>query len=83
MASKATAIAELQKIQSHKPRGGKCTAGLVYKILRANDQAALLGALRDQTIDSSTISVWLDRRGYRVRRHTVARHRRGECACSE
>jgi|APGre2960657373_1045057.scaffolds.fasta_scaffold155669_2 hypothetical protein len=83
MTSRATALAELQKMQSFKPRGAKCTAGLVSRILGGKDREALIEALGDQTIDANTISVWLDRKGHKVRRHTVARHRRGECACNE
>jgi hypothetical protein len=83
MTGRATALAELQKMQSFKPRGAKCTAGLVSRVLEGKDREALLEALADKTIDASTISVWLDRKGHEVRRHTVARHRRGECVCSE
>jgi len=83
MISRASALEELRRMQSFKPRGAKCTAGLVTKILQGEDQAAFLEALVDKTIDASTISVWLDRKGHKVRRHTLARHRRGECACSE
>jgi hypothetical protein len=83
MSSRASALAELQKMQSFKTRGAKCTAGLVSRILQGKDRAAFFEALKDETIDANTISVWLDRKGHKVRRHTVARHRRGECACNE
>lgn len=50
-------------------------------IVATEDRDALISALDDLAIDSMTISVWLDRKGYRVARHTIARHRRKECQC--
>lgn len=83
MVSEIGALNELRQIQSAKQRGARCTAGLLIKTLPAKEREAFAEALKDEMIDSSTISVWLERKGYSVRRHTVARHRRGECQCHE
>lgn len=83
MGSEISALDELRKMQSVKHRGAKCTAGLLIRTLPAQDRAAFIEALKDEMIDANTISVWLDRKGFSIRRHTVARHRRGECQCNE
>ena len=82
MGNELTALQELRKIQSGKPRGARCTVGLTLKTLQKDEQSALSEALKDETIDANTISVWLGRKGHNLARHTVARHRRGECQCN-
>lgn len=82
MGSELSALDELRKMQSGKARGAKCTAGLLERTLPAEDRAAFIEALRDELIDSNTISVWLGRKGHSIKRHTVARHRRRECQCN-
>ena len=82
MGSELTALDELRKIQSSKPRGARCTVGLKLKTLEKEEKSALFEALKDESIDASTISVWLGRLGHNLARHTVARHRRGECQCN-
>lgn len=82
MGSTVNALDELRKMQATKQRGAKCTLGIVARTLSKEDNAALNEALRDELIDSTTISVWMDRKGYDLKRHTVARHRRGECRCN-
>jgi hypothetical protein len=79
--STVNALEELRKMQSGKPRGAKCTAGLLLKTLPEEERAAFVEALEDEIIDANTIRIWLDRKGHKVGRHTVARHRRGECQC--
>ena len=81
MVSKASALDELREIQAGKMRGSRCGIGIHMNIVATEDRDALISALDDLAIDSMTISVWLDRRGYRVARHTIARHRRKECQC--
>ncbi|CAB4148466.1 hypothetical protein UFOVP529_7 [uncultured Caudovirales phage] len=81
MVSELSALDELRKMQSSKPRGAKCTAGLLLRTLPEDERGAFVEALKDELIDANTISIWLDRKGHKVGRHTVARHRRGECQC--
>lgn len=81
MGIELSALDELRKMQSSKPRGAKCTAGLLLKTLPDEERVAFLEAMKDDSIDSNTISIWLDRKGHSLPRHTVARHRRGECQC--
>lgn len=81
MVSKASALDELREIQASKMRGSRCGIGIHMNIVATEDRDALISALDDLVIDSMTISVWLDRKGYRVARHTIARHRRKECQC--
>jgi len=81
MGSKASALDEMREIQSGKMRGYRCSIGLHLGIAETEEKDALISALEDFAIDSATISSWLGRRGYKVARHTVARHRRRECQC--
>jgi len=74
---------ELRKLQSSKQRGAKCTLGQLIKTMGEEDVHAINEAMADVMIDSNTISVWLSNRGYQIKRHTVARHRRKECRCDE
>lgn len=83
MGSEFSALDELRKMQAGKQRGAKCTAGLLSRTLPDEDRAAFVQALKDELIDSNTIAVWLERKGYFIKRHTVARHRRRECQCNE
>jgi alkylated DNA nucleotide flippase Atl1 len=83
MVSKVSVLDEMRQLQSSKPRGAKCTLGQLTKMLGADDAQAVGEAMADQMIDSNTISVWLSGRGYQIKRHTVARHRRKECRCDE
>jgi hypothetical protein len=80
--SEFNALDELRKMQAGKQRGAKCTAGLLARTLPEDERAAFAQALKDELIDSNTISVWLERKGYAIKRHTVARHRRRECQCN-
>lgn len=82
MGSTVSALDELRKMQATKQRGAKCTLGIIARTLSKEDNEALNEALRDELIDSTTISVWMDRKGHALKRHTVARHRRGECRCN-
>jgi hypothetical protein len=81
MGSKTSALDELREIQASKMRGSRCGIGIHLNIVPAEDRDDLISALDDLVIDSKTISVWLGRKGYRVARHTIARHRRKECQC--
>ena len=81
MVSKVSALDEMREIQSGKMRGSRCSIGLHLGIAETEEKDALISALDDFAIDSATISSWLSRRGYKVARHTVARHRRRECQC--
>jgi hypothetical protein len=81
MGSKASDLHEFREIQSRKMRGSRCSVGLHMSVVAAEERDALISALGNLTIDATTISVWLGRKGYKVARHTVARHRRGECQC--
>lgn len=82
MGSTVSALDELRKLQATKQRGAKCTLGIIAKTLSKEDSQALNEALKDELIDSTTISVWMERNGHSVKRHTIARHRRGECRCN-
>ena len=81
MGSGISVLEELRKIQAAKLKGARCSISLVLKSLQKEDCSALEQAMGDPTIDSTTISVWLERNGQKVARHTVARHRRRECQC--
>ena len=81
MGSKVSALDEMREIQSGKMRGSRCSIGLHLSTAETEEKDALISALDDFAIDSATISAWLDRKGYKVARHTIARHRRRECQC--
>lgn len=82
MGSTVNALEELRKMQAGKQRGAKCTVGIIAKTLPKEDKDALNEAMGDELIDSTTISVWMERKGFALKRHTIARHRRGECRCN-
>jgi len=62
-------------------KGPSCAAGLAYSRLSNQEQAAFKEAMKDETILTAAISRWLLEKGYQVRAHTMARHRRLQCGC--
>lgn len=81
MGSKPSILDELHTIQATKMRGARCSIGIHLNVMKADEKESFIAAMEDQFIDSTTISVWLDQKGYKVPRHTIARHRRKECQC--
>lgn len=61
-------------------KGPRCTYELMQ--LSEDDRAALTEALALASITSKAIELWLEKRGERWRYFNIARHRRGECRCS-
>ena len=61
-------------------KGPRCTYELME--LDPSDRAALDEALQTVSITSKAIELWLEKRGVRWRYFAIARHRRGECRCS-
>jgi hypothetical protein len=74
-------LQEIKSIQSSKKIGATCSVSKFMETMSQEEVSAVTTAFLDQSIDSMTIEVWLNRRGYPLRRHTISRHRRGECAC--
>jgi len=50
--------------------------------LEGKDWEALHAGLADPAITNKALSTWLEKRGFTVSFWTIARHRRGECACN-
>ena len=74
----------LDEIKNNRPRvGSVCSFQGLFKELSKADRDDLVLALSDLTLSSSAISRALVARGYNIRRDTVQRHRRRECACDK
>jgi hypothetical protein len=50
--------------------------------LEGKDWEAMHAGLADPAITNKALSTWLEKRGFAVSFWTIARHRRGECACN-
>ena len=72
---------EMRALASASTNGVPCWIRSKTGSLSAEDAATLDDALIDESIMSTTISTWLDRRGVRVGAQSIARHRRGICRC--
>lgn len=72
---------EMRSIASASRNGVPCWIQSKTGGLTPADAETLRQALVDETIMSSTISTWLERRGVRVGAQSIARHRRGICRC--
>lgn len=65
-----------------KPRKGPPCKFTQVK-LSAEDGKAIKAGLDDQAITNKAIASFLQKRGIDISHWTVARHRRGECACAK
>jgi hypothetical protein len=50
--------------------------------LEGDDWETLHKGLADPAITAKALTAWLEKRGFTVSFWTIARHRRGECACN-
>ena len=74
-------MSRLDEFRALQPQKGPlCTYALME--LSKDDRAALDEALKLASITSKAIELWLEKRGQRWRYFNIARHRRGECRCS-
>jgi hypothetical protein len=72
----------LDDIMSEKPRIARhCTVHQLLQQLDIKDRADLETALEDVMIQATVIARVLDRKGHKVPSASIARHRRGACAC--
>jgi hypothetical protein len=51
--------------------------------LQGDDWETMHKGLADPAITGKALSTWLEKRGFTISIWTIARHRRGECACSK
>lgn len=73
---------ELEELRAlSKPRKGP-PCGFTAIALEGAANQALLDGLNDPAITAKAISAFLAKRGITVSFWTIARHRRGECACA-
>ena len=71
------AIDAMQKLT--RRRGPSCW----YAILDdAELRSSIDEAIGRHDIASSVVAIWLKSKGVQVNQHSVARHRRNDCACS-
>jgi hypothetical protein len=49
--------------------------------LESADWETLQAGLADPAITAKALTAWLAKRGFSISFWTIARHRRGECAC--
>lgn len=71
----------LQDIYAYRPAKMPCSFISVMQQLDEQDRADLVTALADTNVMTSAILNALKGRGFDVSKNTMARHRRGECAC--
>jgi len=83
MAKTENLLEEMRSIQNAKRIGATCSVSKVMENMPEDESAALRTVFSDNSIDSMTIEVWLGRKGHALRRHTISRHRRGECTCQK
>ena len=83
MAKTESLLEEMRSIQNAKRIGATCSVSKVMENMPEDESAALRTVFSDSSIDSMTIEVWLGRKGHALRRHTISRHRRGECTCQK
>lgn len=83
MAGSEKLLDEMRSIQTAKKIGATCSVSKVIEVMPPEEAEALRTAFGDATIDSMTIEVWIGRKGHTLRRHTISRHRRGECTCEK
>lgn len=76
-------LEEMRSIQNAKKIGATCSVSKVMENMPEDEATALRTVFNDSSIDSMTIEVWLGRKGHTLRRHTISRHRRGECTCQK
>lgn len=62
-------------------KGPRCTMWHIERAMTAEDRATLAKALADPSMTLSTIVRALQASGHRVGRHTLERHKKGECSC--
>lgn len=63
-----------------RPRKGP-PCGMAAVHLQGDDWETLQVGLADPAITAKALMAWLAKRGFTVSFWTIARHRRGECAC--
>jgi len=72
----------LDDIMDEKPRIARhCSVEILLNQLEADDRADLETALEDVMIQATVIARVLDRKGHKLPAASIARHRRGACAC--
>lgn len=66
--------------QKSRPKGSRCSIGVLFEGLDDIDKQALLNAL-ESPMQATDIARALRDEGHDVQGPTLARHRRGDCTC--
>ena len=72
-------LAEMRALSAIK-KGPRCGMELIG--VAVDIRTAVAEAEKDPTIGSKAIAQFLQKRGINVPQYSVARHRRGDCACN-
>lgn len=80
-ARKPSLLDEIAAASASHRKGPLCTVARILSEMTELDASDLDTAFRDLKYSNKSILVVLRARGYDVAQTTVARHRRGECAC--
>lgn len=71
----------IQRQREHRRPGPRCGVCNLVDQLEGDDLESFLVALEDRTVSNRHLSMALDEEGLaRLSQHTLARHRRGDCA---
>jgi hypothetical protein len=73
-------LAEMRALNAARRNGPKCGMELIGA--PEDIRTAVAEAQKDPTIGSKAIAQFLQKRGINVPAYSVARHRRGDCACN-
>jgi hypothetical protein len=78
-------LEEIQSLQRETMRTGKkrCRFVEFYERLSPNEQAGIEAAMKDPSINGTTIARFFDRRGMSISGHSIQRHRRKDCTCDQ
>lgn len=78
---KSSLLDEIAIASSNVRKGPLCTVARILSDMPEVDAVDLDTAFRDDKYSNKAIFMVLRARGFEVSQTTVARHRRGECAC--
>lgn len=68
-------------VSASRPRRATCTVAKILSDLGSGDRKVLADALENADVTHSAIAAVLLGEGFKVNQGTIARHRRGGCAC--
>lgn len=72
----------LDELQAAEKKNNGCRVRVLLDTLDSGEAEELAAALGNPIFHNTTIIAVLGRRGHTVTKHSLSRHRRGECGCA-